>query len=101
MARTLTRSMPRSIEIGNPGSNPLLSTERDPMSSQGVPYYVTYAHMKRQIVPALRFNQSLYEEALEQTLRPGDRWLDAGCGWKVLPEWRIDSELSLVHRAGM
>jgi 2-polyprenyl-3-methyl-5-hydroxy-6-metoxy-1,4-benzoquinol methylase len=58
-----------------------------------------YAGLKRRIAPGLRFNQDLYEEALLPHVQPDTVWLDAGCGWHVLPPWRHAAERSLVERA--
>jgi SAM-dependent methyltransferase len=60
--------------------------------------YTTYCSIKNKIVPELRFSQSLYEDVLYR-LVPGRRvWLDAGCGWKLLPEWRLQEEKDLVNQ---
>jgi SAM-dependent methyltransferase len=60
-----------------------------------------YQAVKAKIAPSLRFNQSLYEDALHENVPLNGVWLDAGCGWKVLPEWRMESEKSLVDKARM
>ncbi len=59
-----------------------------------------YDKMERWIAPDLRYSQSVYEEVLYQTVGPGIRWLDVGCGHRILPEWRGKSEDELVSRAG-
>ena len=58
-----------------------------------------YQRLKRQIVPELTFNQTLYEDVLAQHVSPKSVWMDAGCGHRVLPNWRAESELELVKRA--
>ena len=54
---------------------------------------------KAQIVPELRFNQTLYEGVLADYVSPKTVWIDAGCGHRVLPNWRAESERDLVGRA--
>jgi ubiquinone/menaquinone biosynthesis C-methylase UbiE len=58
-----------------------------------------YFKLQRKIVPNLRFNQELYEEAVRGEVTPSTLWLDAGCGWHILPEWRDAEERRLVQRA--
>jgi len=60
---------------------------------------VEYQRLKEKIVPNLLFNQTLYEQALRKYVSSETLWLDAGCGHKILPSWRIDSELKLVANA--
>ena len=64
-------------------------------------YGVIYRRLKQRLAPRLQFNQSLYEQVLDCELRPGAAWLEAGCGWKVLPEWRMEAEQELVARAAL
>ena len=58
-----------------------------------------YWHLRDRIVPELRFNQEIYEKALDGLGSPATVWLDAGCGHHVLPSWREDAERALVGRA--
>ncbi|WP_447980686.1 methyltransferase domain-containing protein [Candidatus Nitrospira bockiana] len=58
-----------------------------------------YHSLKNAICPELVFNQTLYEDLLNKNISSETRWLDAGCGHKVLPSWREDSERLLVGRA--
>jgi SAM-dependent methyltransferase len=58
-----------------------------------------YQALKARLVPRLRFNQVLYEEALTELVPSGGVWLDAGCGRRILPPWREAAERELVHRA--
>jgi SAM-dependent methyltransferase len=58
-----------------------------------------YFALKRWIAPGLRFNQDLYEDALRSLVSRDTVWLEAGCGWHVLPEWRAEQERELVERA--
>jgi SAM-dependent methyltransferase len=59
----------------------------------------TYPLLKKEIVPQLVFNQTLYETLLHQHVTSETVWLEAGCGHKVLPSWREESEQVLVSRA--
>lgn len=60
-----------------------------------------YWDLRKRVVPRLRFNQQLYEELLARIVPPGCTWLDAGCGWKLLPEWRAGEERGLIGRAAL
>jgi ubiquinone/menaquinone biosynthesis C-methylase UbiE len=40
--------------------------------------------LQRRIVPNLRWNQQIWGETIQQYLTPSVRWLDAGCGWRLL-----------------
>jgi len=42
--------------------------------------------LQRRIVPHLRWNQEIWGETIRQYLAPDVRWLDAGCGWRLLGE---------------
>jgi ubiquinone/menaquinone biosynthesis C-methylase UbiE len=59
-----------------------------------------YESIQRILVPELRYSQTRYEEELGRILLPGHRWLDLGCGHRILPEWRADAEQALVARSG-
>jgi len=63
--------------------------------------YTKYCSIKNKIVPELRFSQSLYEDVLYGLVRGPRVWLDAGCGWKLLPEWRLQEEKHLVNQVGL
>lgn len=58
-----------------------------------------YWSMERRIVPGLRIAQVEYEFALRDLVRSGVRWLDVGCGWHALPQWREEAERELVNSA--
>ena len=58
-----------------------------------------YLDLRRAIVPRLEFGQHRYERFLRPYVTPQTRWLDLGCGRKVLPDWRWRQERDLV-RAG-
>src|SRR5690242_2634838 len=60
-----------------------------------------YWGLRKRIVPRLKFNQELYEELLVGTIPKGCTWLDAGCGWKLLPEWRAKEEQELIGRTAL
>ncbi|MFN0086559.1 MAG: class I SAM-dependent methyltransferase [Blastocatellia bacterium] len=51
----------------------------------------------------VRHPQRIYFEELARRLRPGIRWLDLGCGGRIVPRWLRDAEAledSLRARAG-
>ncbi|XAL99527.1 methyltransferase domain-containing protein [Phycisphaeraceae bacterium D3-23] len=57
-----------------------------------------YWRLRKWMTPGLRNAQYAYFAALDQTLQPGDRWLDIGCGRRIAPAWlrhggRIEQEL--------
>ena len=54
-----------------------------------------YHAMRAAIAPSLRYSQEIYEETLSPLI-PGARWLDLGCGHRVLPPWREVQEKELV-----
>jgi ubiquinone/menaquinone biosynthesis C-methylase UbiE len=60
-----------------------------------------YWWLERRIAPGLKPSQEVYEEALAERVGPTTRWLDLGCGNRVLPDWRRDAELHLVGRAAL
>lgn len=51
------------------------------------------------LAPGLRYSQDWYEEELCRVVTAQTRWLDAGCGHQVLPDWRLIAERELVGRA--
>ncbi|HEY9225988.1 MAG TPA: class I SAM-dependent methyltransferase [Gemmatimonadaceae bacterium] len=55
-----------------------------------------YWRLESWIAPGVRFAQSDFEECLSATIRPGDDWLDVGCGHNLLPEWRAAREQELI-----
>src|SRR2546428_4447953 len=61
--------------------------------------YEDYTALKRKIVPSLRFNQSIYQEMVSESVSGGTVWLDAGCGRRILPPWREEAERVLVRKA--
>jgi len=40
--------------------------------------------LKRRIVPELRWNQQIWGETIRTRLSAPSRWLDSGCGWRLL-----------------
>jgi SAM-dependent methyltransferase len=61
--------------------------------------YDRYVALRSRITPQLRFNQSIYEDAVLERVVDTTVWLDAGCGRRVLPDWRQAAECTLVARA--
>jgi len=56
---------------------------------------------------SLRWAQEIYQERVAEAVTPATRWLDAGCGWHVLPAWptepgwQLPAERDLVARAAL
>src|SRR5690349_9818195 len=48
------------------------------------------------IVPGLQHSQARYERSLTPLITRSTRWLDLGCGHRILPEWRAEAERNLV-----
>jgi SAM-dependent methyltransferase len=59
---------------------------------------LTYAEMKKLLVPGLRYSQDIYQEIVDRYVTEDTTWLDAGCGWHLLPPWRLEAEHELVGR---
>ena len=53
--------------------------------------------LQRQILPDLRWNQEIWGETIRQYLAHPVRWLDAGCGWRLLGKDLEPLENELVH----
>lgn len=60
-----------------------------------------YWLMERLIVPGLEYSQLEYERLLLKWIPAGARWLDLGCGRRLLPAWRSESEKALRMRSSM
>ena len=58
-----------------------------------------YQRLRNLITPSLVFNQTLYESVLQECVGANTVWLDAGCGHKLLPAWRGESEVALINSA--
>jgi ubiquinone/menaquinone biosynthesis C-methylase UbiE len=56
--------------------------------------------LKQRILPQLRWNQEIWGESVMKNLAPPVRWLDAGCGWRILGKDLELLERQLVSRAG-
>jgi ubiquinone/menaquinone biosynthesis C-methylase UbiE len=54
-----------------------------------------------------RWAQEIYQERVIQAITPATRWLDAGCGWHVLPawpgqpDWQLSAEQAIIARAAL
>lgn len=59
-----------------------------------------YWWLEQRIAPGLRYSQMAYEDVLRSVVADGVRWLDLGCGHRMLPEFRSASEEELVRQAG-
>jgi SAM-dependent methyltransferase len=51
------------------------------------------------ITPGLTYSQTILEDRLREYVPKAARWLDLGCGHRVLPEWRAAAEADLVRTA--
>jgi ubiquinone/menaquinone biosynthesis C-methylase UbiE len=60
--------------------------------------YTDYVAIKARIVPRLRYNQEIYEEAVKEHVSERTAWLDAGCGSQIV-QWRELADRILVRRA--
>lgn len=58
-----------------------------------------YWKLEQRIVPGLDSSQARYESTLRRYVTSATRWLDLGCGRRLLPEWRRDAERELIARA--
>jgi len=58
-----------------------------------------YWSMERRIVPGLEYAAHRYEERLLRWVPENVRWLDVGCGRRLLPSWREEGERRLLARA--
>ena len=56
--------------------------------------------LARKILPDLRWNQEIWGETVREQLTSPVRWLDAGCGWRLLDKDLDPLEDDLVRRAG-
>jgi 2-polyprenyl-3-methyl-5-hydroxy-6-metoxy-1,4-benzoquinol methylase len=54
------------------------------------------ARLQRRIAPNLRWNQQIWGETIREYLTPSVRWLDAGCGWRLLGKDLETLENSMV-----
>ncbi len=52
------------------------------------------------ILPNLKHSQYIYEDILSEYVRENTKWLDLGCGHKILPDRRLKAERELVERSG-
>lgn len=57
--------------------------------------------LQRWLAPEVRYHQDTYAEVLALYVPAGGRWLDLGCGRRLLPEWHAERERALVQRAGL
>ena len=56
-----------------------------------------YELMRRVVAPRVRYSQEVYEEVLLAHAARATSWLDLGCGRRILPPWRADTERMLVR----
>jgi ubiquinone/menaquinone biosynthesis C-methylase UbiE len=55
--------------------------------------------LQRRLLPHLRWNQEIWGETIKRHLTPSVRWLDAGCGWRLLGKDLDPLENELVRSA--
>jgi SAM-dependent methyltransferase len=55
-------------------------------------FFAFYYYVEGWLTPGLRNAQFAYHETLASFLSPGSRWLDIGCGRRLLPEWMPEAE---------
>jgi SAM-dependent methyltransferase len=53
--------------------------------------------LQRWIAPGLRYSQASFEDRLREFIPKSERWLDLGCGHRLLSEWRHEAEKELVR----
>ena len=58
-----------------------------------------YEKIRSAFLPDLKFAQLVYEEVLLKNIANNCKWLDLGCGHRILPLWRAQSENILTKRA--
>jgi ubiquinone/menaquinone biosynthesis C-methylase UbiE len=62
-----------------------------------------YWRLRKRLSPGLRNAQYTYFETLDAAVRPGDRWLDIGCGRQIVPPWMKNNDAwqrRMIERAG-
>jgi len=57
--------------------------------------------MQRRIMPGLRWTQQIWGETVRDHLNSSVRWLDCGCGWRLLGKDLEPLENEMVRRAGI
>lgn len=55
-----------------------------------------YWKLESKIAPNLKHSQEMYESILKKSLNENCKWLDLGCGHRLLPPWRYEQELQLA-----
>jgi SAM-dependent methyltransferase len=56
--------------------------------------------MQQRITPGVRYHQDTFVEVLGTQVPHGGRWLDLGCGHRLLPSWQSAREREFITRAG-
>jgi len=62
--------------------------------------YSLSARIQHAIAPGLPYSQTVFEHRLAEFARKATRWLDLGCGHRMLPEWRGDAEREITRGVG-
>jgi SAM-dependent methyltransferase len=55
--------------------------------------------LQHRITPGLPYSQTVFEQRLFSHVTRSRSWLDLGCGHRILPEWRGESEDRLVAQS--
>jgi 2-polyprenyl-3-methyl-5-hydroxy-6-metoxy-1,4-benzoquinol methylase len=59
----------------------------------------SYHRLRRWLDPEWKYSPFAYAQAVDELLKPGMRWLDAGCGHQILEFRLLKQEQALVARA--
>ena len=59
----------------------------------------TYWILERTVAPDIRYAQLQYEDVLKLHVRDTTLWLDLGCGRRILPQWRRETENALAAKS--
>ena len=57
----------------------------------------SYWRLERAIAPDIRYSQLAYEDVLRRHAKEATVWLDLGCGRRILPQWRRESEAAIAE----
>ena len=61
--------------------------------------YYWSGKLQHRITPGLPYSQTVFEQRLFTHVARSRSWLDLGCGHRILPEWRGESEERLVAQS--
>jgi len=55
-----------------------------------------YWKVQKIVAPSLKYSQAIYEDILTSVSHDRSKWLDLGCGHRLLPPWRLEQERLLA-----